>query len=232
MDVGRDELVVEIGAGWGRLTAELAPRAGSVVAIELDVELASRLARRFARRTGVTVVRGDALREPLPSLPFRAVGNIPFHLTAAMLRRLLDDPRTPLERADLIVEWGVACKRAATWPSTLLGIRWGAWYEFAVVRRLPARCFEPRPPVDAGVLRVVRRRRPLVSPAEAHAFRALVETAFRSREASLRVALGGQLPPRRLRRLGHELGFEPSDAPRELDVHQWAALHRAVRAAR
>ena len=175
LDVRADELVVEIGAGSGRLTAELARRAGHVVAIEIDPTWAARLGERFTR---IEVVEGDALRVTLPREPFRAVGNVPFNCTTAILRRLLDDPRTPLRRADLIVEWNLARKRAAVWPSTLLGVCWGPWFELSVVRRLPARCFEPRPSVDAGLLRITRRAVPLVDPEEVDDFREFVRSAF------------------------------------------------------
>jgi 23S rRNA (adenine-N6)-dimethyltransferase len=136
LDVRADELVVEIGAGDGRLTAPLAERARRVVAIELDPRLAKGLRRRFE------VVEGDALSVTLPDEPFRVVGNVPFHLTTAILRRLLGDLRSPLRRADLIVQWGLACKRAVVVPTTQLGAEWGPWWELAVVRRIDASAFE------------------------------------------------------------------------------------------
>ncbi len=212
--------MVEIGAGSGRLTTELARRARRVVAIEIDPDWAAMLRARLEE---VTVIEGDALAVPLPREPFRAVGNVPFNRTTAILRRLLDDPRTPLVRADLIVEWDLARKRAAVWPSTLLGVCWSAWYELAVVRRLPARCFEPAPSVDAALLRITRRPVPLVEPRSADEFRALVRAAFD------RGSLPGLVPPLLLKRTANRLGFDPRTAPRELDVHQWASVFASVR---
>jgi 23S rRNA (adenine-N6)-dimethyltransferase len=219
LDVRADELVVEIGAGSGRLTAELARRARHVVAIEIDPSLAARLRKRFPR---VEIVEADALQVPLPPQPFRAVGNVPFNRTTAILRRLLDNPRTPLVRADLIVEWDLARKRAAVWPGTLLGVSWSPWYELVVVRRLPARCFEPAPSVDAALLRITRRPVSLVEPSSAREFRDFVSAAFS------RGRLAGLVPALQLKRAAGQLGFDPRAAPRELDVHQWAALYRTV----
>jgi 23S rRNA (adenine-N6)-dimethyltransferase len=104
--VGPADLVVEIGAGTGVLTRALARRAGRVLAIEYDPRLAARLRDRLAAHDHVKVVTGDALRLPLPRRPFRVVANPPFGSTAALLRRLLDDPRSPLQRADLILQEG------------------------------------------------------------------------------------------------------------------------------
>jgi 23S rRNA (adenine-N6)-dimethyltransferase len=197
--VGPDDLVLDLGAGSGRLTAQLARRAGRVVAVELDPFWADRLRGRWAN---VRVVEGDATRIELPRESFRVVANVPFDRTTEILRRLLDDPRTPLVRADVVVEWGVALKRSAPWPSTLNGVLWGAWYSFSLARRLPAAAFDPPPAVDAGVLAIERRAVPLVDEREWRSYRAFVAAGFRR---GLRLS----------RRL-----------PRDLDAHEWARLYR------
>ena len=222
--VAAAESVLEIGAGDGRLTAELAAVARHVRAIELDPLLAARLRRRF-QGANVTVVEADAVTLPLPREPFRVLANLPFHVTARMLRRLLDDPTELLTAADLIVEWGAARKRAQTWPSTLLGVTWGAWFTFAVARRLPAGCFSPRPRVDAGVLSIRRRPLPLVATSDLQRWRRFVRDGFA--RPRLRDGLGASVGERELRRLADVYGFRRDAAPRDLDVHQWAALFRA-----
>src|SRR6185295_9279701 len=87
--VGADDVVVDLGAGSGRLTAALAPVARRVVAVELDPAWVCRLAGRWPN---VDVVQGDALELELPREPFPVVANIPFDRTTDILRRLLDDP--------------------------------------------------------------------------------------------------------------------------------------------
>jgi 23S rRNA (adenine-N6)-dimethyltransferase len=211
-----DDLVVEIGAGGGRLTAELARAAGRVIAIEVDPFWAARLSARFGDDPRVTVVAADALGVALPAASFRVVANLPFGRTTAFLHHLLDDPAVPLQRADLVVEWGSALKRSAVWPSTLLGATWGAWWTFRVDRRLAASCFEPPPSVDAGVLVVERRNPPLVPASARGDYAAFVRSGFQG-------GLRAVATPRRVRRIGRRA------VPRELDAHQWAALFHAVR---
>jgi 16S rRNA A1518/A1519 N6-dimethyltransferase RsmA/KsgA/DIM1 with predicted DNA glycosylase/AP lyase activity len=195
--VGRDDLVLDLGAGSGRLTAELVRVARRVVAVELDPGWASRLRDRWAN---VEVLEGDAARVPLPREPFRVVANLPFDATTAILRHLLDDPSVPLVRADLIVEWRVAVKRALPWPSTVNDVLWGAWYATSLARRIPRRCFDPPPSVDAGVLVVERRPQSLVPESHYESYRRFVAAGFRRpRSAGVR-------------------------SPRDLDAHQWAAL--------
>jgi len=171
-----DALVLDLGAGTGRLTAELALVARRVLAVELDPLLAGRLRGRWPN---VDVVQADARTVELPREPFGVVANLPFQGTNEILRHLLDDPRVPLERADLVVEWGVAVKRALPWPSTVNGVVWGAWYSTRVSRRLPRHAFEPRPRTDAAVLVFERRAEPLVPARLGREYRRFVARGFR-----------------------------------------------------
>ena len=214
------DLVVDVGAGRGIITAALLERGAEVWAVEDDPLLASQLRDRFGRR--VRIVAGDARRVRWPQRPFLVVANLPFGGGTDILRRLLDDGRAPLERAELVLQWEAAVKRAAVWPSTMLGVLWGARYELGVVRRLPRDAFAPPPSVDAGVLRIARREEPLVAPADWDAYRRLVGSAFESRAPVRRL-----LPPRTAKRVAVELGLSPDARAWDLDARQWARLFSA-----
>jgi 23S rRNA (adenine-N6)-dimethyltransferase len=215
-DVQPGDLVLDIGAGRGVLTAALARACADVIAVELDPLLAAHLRHRFPR-----VVEADALAMPLPREPFRVVANLPFAIGTAVLRRLLR-PETALLSAAVIVEWRLAEKRAAVWPSTRLSAEWGAWFELQLVRRFPRCCFAPPPSVDAAALRVRRRPQALVAADHAIAYRRFLDRAFRD-------GVRAVVPPRTLKRLAEELGFDRRAAPRDLDALQWATVYRRVR---
>ena len=215
--VRRDDLVLDLGAGTGVLTGALARAGARVVPVEIDRELAARLSRRFPG-----TVEADATRIALPREPFRVVSNLPFGGATAILRRLLD-PRVPLAAADVIVEWGFAEKRAAVWPSTQLSTYWGAWFELALTRRLPRCVFAPPPSVDAAVLRILRRGKPLVPVSERRAYDAFLTRGYRDGPRAV-------VPWAVLRRLEAELAFDRHAHARDLDAAQWAALYwHAVR---
>jgi 23S rRNA (adenine-N6)-dimethyltransferase len=218
--------VLDLGAGSGALTRALADAGARVCAVELDPAALRQLETRFGGDPRVDVVEGDTTALPLPDAPFAVVANLPFAAGTTILRRLLGDPCVPLTQLDAIVEWGLAAKRTAVWPSTLLGCCWGAWYELSIVRRVPRACFAPPPSVDAAVLRASRRPEPLVPREEARAYEAVLRRAFESRGALDRV-----LPRGLVHRVAHELGFAPHGSARDLDVRQWPALYRAVRSA-
>jgi 23S rRNA (adenine-N6)-dimethyltransferase len=213
--IERGDLVLDLGAGAGVLTSALAGAGARVVAVEIDHELALGLRRRFP-----DAIEGDALRVPLPREPFKVVANLPFDGGTAILRRLLD-PRALLDTADVIVEWGLAAKRTAVWPSTQLATYWNAWYELSVSRRFSRTVFTPPPTVDAGVLRIVRRSQPLVPPRDHRAYAAFLARGYRDGPRAV-------VQWTTLKKLEAGLGFDRRAQARDLDAHQWAALFQHV----
>src|SRR3712207_302733 len=117
--VGMDDFVVEFGSGGGMLTNQLAKEVRKVTAVEYDPRWVSHLKVRFSHAENVRVVHEDALRVELPSQPFRVVANVPFSITTSLLHRLLDDPTTPPEAVDLLVQKQVALKHARSTPTKI-----------------------------------------------------------------------------------------------------------------
>jgi 23S rRNA (adenine-N6)-dimethyltransferase len=225
--VSKHDLIVEIGAGTGRITRPLLDRAGHVVAIEIDPTCVSFLRERFDGDGRVDIVEGNALAAPLPSQPFRVVANLPFGSGTRILRRLLDDPGTSLQRADVLIQYEAARKRAQVAPSTLANLRWGPWWTFGLTRRLSRNAFTPPPSVDAGLLAIERRTPSLLQWADRAAYLRLVSRAF---------ARGGPVartvPMRRdsWRAFARERGIAVDAIPTALDVFDWVALFRETHA--
>ncbi len=139
------ELVLDIGAGEGALTAHLVRAGARVVAVELNPRRAGVLRERFG---GITVVHADAASIRLPGRPFRVVASPPYGISSDLLRMLLA-PGSRLVAADLVLQRAVVRKYAS-----------GAARGFSLTAglTLPRRAFLPPPQVDSAVL-VVRRRR-------------------------------------------------------------------------
>ncbi len=139
------ELVLDIGAGEGALTAHLVRAGARVVAVELNPRRVAVLRERFP---GITVVHADAASIRFPGRPFRVVANPPYGISSSLLRTLLA-PDSRLVTADLVLQRAVVRKYAsgaARRSSLTVGLT------------LPRRAFLPPPHVDSAVL-VVRRRR-------------------------------------------------------------------------
>jgi 23S rRNA (adenine-N6)-dimethyltransferase len=147
------ELVLDIGAGHGALTAELVQRGARVIAVELHPARARQLRTRFAGLP-VTVVRADAVSMRLPGRPFRVVASPPYAIASPLLRLLLA-PSSRLTAADLVLQRAVVRRYAEGQPAGRA--RWVGRWRVQAGRPLPRRAFRPSPRVDSAVL-VVRRR--------------------------------------------------------------------------
>jgi 23S rRNA (adenine-N6)-dimethyltransferase len=225
--ISTDDVVLEIGAGSGRITAALARRAHRVIAVEIAPDLARGLRQSFGSEPTVEIVEANVLQLSHPLEPFRAFGNVPFSLSTAILRWLLDDPSSPLVRADLLLQYEVARKRASLWPGRLLTLGWLPWWEFALVRRISRRCFEPSPTVDVAMLQVTRRDPALLTHDERPAFVRMLRASFRRSGIPVRSSFPG-LTSDVWKRLARERGLPLGAAPTELDAFDWVDLFRVV----
>lgn len=218
------DLVVEFGAGSGMLTRSLANKARKVVAVEYDPFWASRLKQSFAANGHVEIIAADALSVRLPEESFRVVANVPFHISTAILHRLLDDPRQSPQQVHLLVQKQLARKHARATSTTLKTLTWSPWWRFATGCQVPARAFEPEPEVDACLLIAAQRDPPLVADQHQELFRALVRAAFNGRGNLVSKALRPFVTKKQIRRLAHDNGFSTDSFPTRLTVHQWVSV--------
>ena len=162
--VGPADTVLEIGAGPGGLTAELAKRAGRVVAVELDEELATLARRRTADVPGVCVLAadvldftpGELLAECDAAGPYVAVGNLPYYITQPVVRRLLEADPGPT-RIVILVQREVARRMVGgTGRESLLSMSIKCYGTPAAVFDVPPSAFWPPPKVQSALVRIER----------------------------------------------------------------------------
>ena len=187
---GPGSLVLDLGAGYGAITAALAGTGARVIAIERDPRLAARLRRRFAAEPGVRVAETDLRTVPWPGREFLVVANPPFAGTTGLARRLLGDPAVPLAGAELVLAWGAARWLAAARPRDEETAWWAARYQIRLIGRVAAASFAPPPATDAAHLSI--RPRPLNGlPGGPRALRGLLRAAWRDRSRPVELSLPG-----------------------------------------
>lgn len=222
-----DGAILEIGAGDGALTTELARLGRDLTALELDGARVAGLRRRLP---DVRVEQGDVMRHPLDH-PV-VVGNVPFHLTTPILRRLLD--RARWRTAILLTQWEVARKRAGVGGATMMTAQAAPWFEFELHVRVPARGFRPMPSVDGGLLSITRRGSPLLPVAERREYERFVKSVFTSRGRGIAAIVQGisGMPRRDVIARLRPVGIDAHALPRDLRAADWAGLWQALDAPR
>lgn len=218
-----DGPILEIGTGGGALTEPLSRLGRPLTGVEIDRRQVQRLARRLP---DVSVDTADFLHYRLPKQAHVIVGNLPFHITTAVLRKLLHSDGW--HRAVLIVQWEVARRRAGVGGATMMTAQWWPWVDFTLHGRIPSWAFTPSPGVDAGLLVMAKREDPLLLWQERSRYRAFVHAVFTGRGRGLRDIverlLRGRAASAALRRWLQAEGLPPTALPKDLTAEQWAGL--------
>jgi len=197
VDVGPDDLVLEVGAGEGTLTVALAQRCREVVAYEIDSHLMPRLRERTGDCGNVRVVADDFLAAHPPAERFQVVGNVPFAITSRVVDWCLQ--ARELASATIITQLEYAKKRTGSYGRwSLLTVDTWPWFSWELRGKMTRDQFRPRPSVDAGVLRLTRREQALIPRGRAVAYRRMVEVGFGGVGGSLYRSLVKQYPRERV----------------------------------
>lgn len=187
----REETVVEIGAGLGLLTAELARDAGRVIALEIDPRLVAVLRDRFAGNDKVDIIEKDVLDYDFssadPGKRIKIVGNIPYHISTPILFRLLEF-REAIRSMVLMFQKELADRITAHPGNKDYGILSVIFSRYAAAIRkmtVPPTCFYPVPGVVSSVLSIKMRTDP-GTPEEESVFVRTVRASFAKRRKTLR----------------------------------------------
>jgi 16S rRNA (adenine1518-N6/adenine1519-N6)-dimethyltransferase len=226
--------VLEVGAGVGTLTMALAPRCRRLVAVELDGRLVPALREVLSGHENVEVVRSDILRfnvrSAFPDGKELVAGNIPYNLTGALIRKLLDDPPRP-RRLSLVVQKEVAERWTASSGASLATVAVQVFAEARIAFIIPAAAFTPSPRVDSALVLLDVRARPAVDVDDLAGFFRFVESVFQGRRKQLGGTLGrisGLGSTRAGARL-RDAGIDPERRPQTLSLGEWEAIDKEFR---
>lgn len=236
LDLRSSDVVIEIGAGLGTLTGFLAAQACQVIAVELDDSLYHYLAGRFQSIETVHVVHGDILDLAPADLllelhrPYKVVGNLPYYITSAALRHLLE--WDPVPQAIVVMVQAEVARRIVAKPGdlSLLALMVQLRARAEIVARVPAGAFVPRPKVDSAIVRIVPEPARRLDPETEEGLFELARSAFQQKRKTLLNSLANaiQIPRPDLAQFLQGLGISPAARAQELTVEQWVALARAA----
>lgn len=223
--IGPKDTVVDIGAGRGIITAELAKVSGRVIAVEVDPEMAVELKREFAVCPNVEVYLVDIRRFALPQGDYKVFANVPFHITSDIVYQLLYYSSPPVA-AYLVLAKEAAEKFAGVPRETQFSVLAKPWFEFKILRELRPSDFSPEPEVAVVLLEIVKRGVSLVSLPEEALYKGLIKFAFGTWRKDLKAGLGRIFTYNQWKRLAEDNGFEVHAKPTDLTFSQWLAIFK------
>lgn len=228
--IGSGESVLEIGPGVGSLTRYLALAASRVTAVELDTRLLPALQSVVAPYENVTIIHGDILKIRPAELRlgenYIVVANIPYNITSAILRHLLESGTRP-RRIVLTIQREVA-ERVCAGPGemSLLALSVQVYGQPSIAAHIPAGAFYPAPNVDSAVLKIELLPEPRLPFDQLESFFKLTKAGFSQKRKTLRNSLsaGLGLKPLEAESMLTRAGINPQRRAETLSIDEWGKL--------
>ncbi|MBX7258859.1 MAG: 16S rRNA (adenine(1518)-N(6)/adenine(1519)-N(6))-dimethyltransferase RsmA [Candidatus Hydrogenedentes bacterium] len=236
--------VVEVGAGLGALTEVIAPKAGRLLAVEIDRDFMPCLEDRFGQTPNIRLFRGDILNHSLPKLldeylpggsTYKMISNLPYYITTPVIFHFWESP-VPFERLVVMVQEEVALRMVAPVNGKEYGVLALAaqlYSEVELVHRVPNTCFRPQPKVDSCIVRLRRRSTPVCADVDVRFMTRLIRSAFAHRRKTLRNSLtkSGSFgaPAEVVLEAFDATGIDPSRRPQTLTLDEFAQLAQAIK---
>lgn len=224
------DCVLEVGAGLGSLTRRLAEVAARVTAVELDRRFIEPLQEVLKPFSNCKVVQGDILEldpSALISAPqYLVVANIPYYITSAVIRHLLEAPLKP-RRVVLTIQKEVA-QRVCASPGgmNLLALGVQVYGKPEITAKIPAGSFFPAPDVDSAVIRIELYDAPLIPDSQLEGYFRLAKAGFGQKRKTLRNSLSGGMgwEPALAESLLTSAGIDPQRRAETLSIQEWGIL--------
>jgi 16S rRNA (adenine1518-N6/adenine1519-N6)-dimethyltransferase len=242
----KDDVVLEIGPGEGALTEKLAEVAGKVVAVELDDRLIQPLHTRFVGNDNVEIIHDDILKLNLPELVektflqkpneanaaneaknYKVVANIPYYITAPIIRLLLETKYPPKE-IYLMVQKEVAERiTAKKGAMSILAVSVQYYGQAHFLFTVFKESFDPKPKVDSAILKITRYKiQDTNSKEDIKNFFRVVKAGFSAKRKTLINNLSNSLglDKKEVEDKLQAIGFSPNTRAQELGVEDWEKL--------
>lgn len=232
--------MIEIGAGVGVLTAELAQRADKVVCIEIDSRLLPILDETLAEYDNIKIVNQDVLKvdlhklisEEFPNMPVAVCANLPYYITSPIIMNLLES-RLPISSLTVMVQKEAAQRICAMPGSREVGavsIAVRYYCEPKVLFQVSRGSFMPAPDVDSTVIRLDIRKQPEVDVKREEDFFRVVKAAFSQRRKTLSNTLSSGLSMNKtqIAELLERAGVASNLRAEQLSMQQFADIANAL----
>lgn len=223
------ETVLEIGPGDGALTRELLSRGVKVIAVEKDHRLISVLEESFAtevREKRLKIIEGDALEINTRTLPknYTLVGNIPYYITGALIRKFLTEKKQP-KRIVFLVQKEVAARIARDPKESLLSLSVKVYGEPKYVKTVPRGAFSPVPNVDSAILLIDNiSRKHFTNTKQEERFFELLHAGFAHKRKKLISNLEAAVKKESLKKVFTKVGLSENVRAEDVMLQKWLIL--------
>lgn len=223
--INSDDVVYEIGAGEGIITQALSTTCKKVIAYEIDENLSYKLKQRFENHRA-EIRSQDFLKSSLPDYEYKVFSNIPFNLTAEIIKKLAFSANPPID-SYLIVQKEAAKKflgKRLNANNSLISVLMQANFEMSLFYEFNRNDFIPRPMVDIVMIKSQKRDNPLIKRESLNDFYDFITFAFSQFAPDISKGLKKTLNPQIIASIAKQDNFSTSAKPSEVPLEGWVEL--------
>jgi 16S rRNA (adenine1518-N6/adenine1519-N6)-dimethyltransferase len=233
-EIKPDDEILEVGAGTGVLTQELAQYARRVVAVEIERDMLVLLKETTSHYPNVELVAGNLLyfdpTETFGQTAYKLVANLPYYITAPTFRHFLESHNPP--RLLIVMVQLEVAQRIIAGPGdlSLLGVSVQFYGQPRIVAHVPSQAFYPAPKVDSAILRIDVYPQAPLSREERHRFFRVVQAGFSERRKQLHNSLTHGLHQKNesVRSWLAQAGIDASRRAETLSIEEWLHLWQVI----
>jgi len=222
-NIGKEDVVLDIGAGKGIYSVCLSRYAKKVIGIEIDKTLLPALAKNTGLCENVEIICGDFLGFILPEAPYKVFANIPFNLSAKIVKKLLFSTNPP-SVCYLALEYGFWKKYSGSPKETQVSLLLKPIYEMKVIHHFSKFDFEPASNVEIVFIEIIKREKPVVSESEYQNYKDFIVYGTSQWKPNIQKCLEKVLTYQQMKRLSKSLGFDMKGTPLDPNFEQWVKL--------
>ena len=229
-----NDIVLEIGPGFGSLTRHLALASKKVVAVELDRKLIPALQDILQSFQNIRIVQGDILEinpgDLIQDENYLVVANIPYYITSNLIRHLLESELKP-RKIVITVQKEIAERICFAEKGNLLANSIRAFGEPSILMNIPASVFYPKPNVDSSVIQIDLYKEPFLNNVEMNDFFLIMKAGFSQKRKTLRNSLASGLHKgaEEIISLLGSAGIDPMRRAETLDLEEWKEILQEYR---
>ena len=227
-EVGKSDVVVEVGPGLGILTRELCGRAKKVYAIEIDPKIAEILSTSCVSYRNLNIIREDVRKfDPQGIGRYKVVANLPYYITSHVIRKFLEAKNKP-ETLTVLIQREVA-ERICAKPGRMSVLAAAVQFYSApeIVELVSPMAFFPSPKVYSAVLKIKVFKEPLFEDINKKIFFRLIRAGFGEKRKMIANSMSGSLnlEKKLIEQLLRKAGVEPMLRPERLTLDDWHRIY-------
>lgn len=240
-DINKNDILIEIGAGIGVLTENMAQHAGKLIAVELDYKLVEILKEKLAKYDNVAIHSGDILKYNFYNIPraenqkISVVGNVPYNITSPVLFHLLSF-RKIIKKFILMFQKEVVQRLVAAPGGKEYGVPSVILQMFADVQKMmdvQASCFYPRPKIESSIIKGIFLEKPVVELTDEDFFIRLVRDSFAQRRKMMinnlkKSKLLANIPEAHIRDVMTSVNIDPHRRGETISVEEFGILSNTL----